>query len=121
MSPGSSTDSYPAFASYWVEGKPSNMSRPGIEPVSPGFTARRARRYSTGPQGTELEDHRWSADHSLRNTALDHWITVASAEDLVVNVVAVAHELKEIRGMFAIGQAFNDYEMQRLYRMSITH
>ncbi|KAJ4434977.1 hypothetical protein ANN_23549 [Periplaneta americana] len=53
MSPGSSTESYPAFA-HWVEGKPrkkpqpGNLPRPGFEPGPPGFAARRADRYSTG-------------------------------------------------------------------------
>ncbi|KAJ4440837.1 hypothetical protein ANN_10684 [Periplaneta americana] len=54
MSPGSSTESYPAFAHVGLRenpGKkpqPGNLSRPGIEPGPPGFVARRANRYFTG-------------------------------------------------------------------------
>ncbi|KAJ4435663.1 hypothetical protein ANN_18279 [Periplaneta americana] len=44
----------PSICSHWVEGKPRKkpqpgyLPRPGIEPGSPGFAARRASRYSTG-------------------------------------------------------------------------
>ncbi|KAJ4426941.1 hypothetical protein ANN_26740 [Periplaneta americana] len=53
MSPGSSTESYPAFARIGLRENPEkpppgNLSRPGIEPGPPGFSARRADRYSTG-------------------------------------------------------------------------
>ncbi|KAJ4430110.1 hypothetical protein ANN_22320 [Periplaneta americana] len=48
MSPGSSTESYPAFARIGLRENPRNLSRPGIEPGPPGFAARRANRYSTG-------------------------------------------------------------------------
>ncbi|KAJ4442603.1 hypothetical protein ANN_04192 [Periplaneta americana] len=54
MSPGSSTESYSAFAQIGLRenpGKkpqPGNLPRPGFEPVPPGFAARRANRYSTG-------------------------------------------------------------------------
>ncbi|KAJ4449185.1 hypothetical protein ANN_00582 [Periplaneta americana] len=54
MSPGSSTESYPAFAHIGLRetpGKnpqPGNLPRPGIEPGPPGFAARRANRYFTG-------------------------------------------------------------------------
>ncbi|KAJ4442394.1 hypothetical protein ANN_03980 [Periplaneta americana] len=53
MSPGSSTESYPAFAHIGLrktpEKKPhsSNLPQPGFEPGPPGFAARRADRYST--------------------------------------------------------------------------
>ncbi|KAJ4449880.1 hypothetical protein ANN_01286 [Periplaneta americana] len=53
MSPGSSTESYPAFARIGLRenpGKkpqPGNLPRPGFEPGPPGFAARRADRYST--------------------------------------------------------------------------
>ncbi|KAJ4446657.1 hypothetical protein ANN_13354 [Periplaneta americana] len=50
MSPGSSTESYPAFARIGLRenpGKNLNLSRPGFEPGLPGFAARRADRYST--------------------------------------------------------------------------
>ncbi|KAJ4438877.1 hypothetical protein ANN_14830 [Periplaneta americana] len=51
MSPGSSTESYPAFARIGLRenpGKNLNLPRPGFEPGPPGFAARRADRYSTG-------------------------------------------------------------------------
>ncbi|KAJ4445324.1 hypothetical protein ANN_07129 [Periplaneta americana] len=54
MSPGSSTESYPAFAHIGLRGKPrkkpqpGNLPQPGIEPGPRGFEARRASRYSTG-------------------------------------------------------------------------
>ncbi|KAJ4429486.1 hypothetical protein ANN_21655 [Periplaneta americana] len=48
MRPGSSTESYPAFAHIGLkEPQPGNLLRPGIEPEPPGFAARRADRYST--------------------------------------------------------------------------
>ncbi|KAJ4431654.1 hypothetical protein ANN_20253 [Periplaneta americana] len=53
MSPGSITESYPAFARIGLRGKPrkkpqpDNLPRPGFEPGPPGFAARRADRYST--------------------------------------------------------------------------
>ncbi|KAJ4435567.1 hypothetical protein ANN_18183 [Periplaneta americana] len=53
MSPGSSTESYPAFARIGLRKKPrkkpqpGNLPRPGFEPWPPGFAARRADRYST--------------------------------------------------------------------------
>ncbi|KAJ4443481.1 hypothetical protein ANN_05153 [Periplaneta americana] len=53
MTPGSSTESYPAFAQNWVEGKPQkkpqpgNLPRPGFEAGPSGFAASRANRYST--------------------------------------------------------------------------
>ncbi|KAJ4430194.1 hypothetical protein ANN_22404 [Periplaneta americana] len=52
-SPGSSTESYPAFAHIELRENPikkpqtGNLSRPGIEPWPPGFAAKRASRYST--------------------------------------------------------------------------
>ncbi|KAJ4449359.1 hypothetical protein ANN_00757, partial [Periplaneta americana] len=53
MSPGSSTESYPAFARIGLrktpeKPQPGNLPRPGFEPGPPGFAARRADRYSTG-------------------------------------------------------------------------
>ncbi|KAJ4439310.1 hypothetical protein ANN_07432 [Periplaneta americana] len=54
MSPGSSTESYPAFARIGLREKPrkkpqpGNLPRPGFEPGPPGLAARRADRYSTG-------------------------------------------------------------------------
>ncbi|KAJ4447933.1 hypothetical protein ANN_09942 [Periplaneta americana] len=54
MSLGSSTDIYTAFSHFGSELKPrkkplpGNLPRLGIEPGPPGFTARRASRYSTG-------------------------------------------------------------------------
>ncbi|KAJ4445427.1 hypothetical protein ANN_07232 [Periplaneta americana] len=52
MSPGSSTESYPAFARIGLRKTPEkpqldNLSRPGFEPEPPGFAARRADRYCT--------------------------------------------------------------------------
>ncbi|KAJ4433305.1 hypothetical protein ANN_15564 [Periplaneta americana] len=49
MSPGSSIESYPAFAHIGLrENHGKNLNRPGIEPGPPGFAARCANRYSTG-------------------------------------------------------------------------
>ncbi|KAJ4427575.1 hypothetical protein ANN_25223 [Periplaneta americana] len=53
MSPGSSTESYPAFARIGLretrkKPQPGNLPRSGFEPGPPGFAARRADRYSTG-------------------------------------------------------------------------
>ncbi|KAJ4433855.1 hypothetical protein ANN_16167 [Periplaneta americana] len=53
MSPGSSTESYLAFARIGLrktpeKPQPGNLPRPGFEPGPPGFAARRADRYSTG-------------------------------------------------------------------------
>ncbi|KAJ4452286.1 hypothetical protein ANN_03805 [Periplaneta americana] len=47
MSPGSSTESHPAFARIGKKPQPGNLPRPGFEPGPPGFAARRADRYST--------------------------------------------------------------------------
>ncbi|KAJ4440613.1 hypothetical protein ANN_08759 [Periplaneta americana] len=53
MSPGPSTNSYPAFAHTGFREnpgnipQPGNLPRPGIQPVPPGFTARRGSHYST--------------------------------------------------------------------------
>ncbi|KAJ4427253.1 hypothetical protein ANN_24871 [Periplaneta americana] len=52
MSPGSSTESYPAFAHIGLrenpeKPQPGNLPRPGIKPGPSGFAARRANRYST--------------------------------------------------------------------------
>ncbi|KAJ4438103.1 hypothetical protein ANN_14042 [Periplaneta americana] len=53
MSPGSNTESYPAFAHIGLRENPEkpqpvNLPRPGIESRPPGFVARRANRYSSG-------------------------------------------------------------------------
>ncbi|KAJ4439747.1 hypothetical protein ANN_07875 [Periplaneta americana] len=51
MSPGSSTESYPAFARIGMRENPEKpqpgLPRPGFEPGPPAFAARRADRYST--------------------------------------------------------------------------
>ncbi|KAJ4450987.1 hypothetical protein ANN_02422 [Periplaneta americana] len=60
MSPGFSTESYPAFARIGLRenpGKkpqPGNSLRPGFEPGPPGFAARRADRYSTDTALNEM-------------------------------------------------------------------
>ncbi|KAJ4436388.1 hypothetical protein ANN_19020 [Periplaneta americana] len=57
MSPGSNTESYPAFAHIGLRENPGkNLNRPGIVPGPPGFAARRADRYSTGITITEIAD-----------------------------------------------------------------
>ncbi|KAJ4451148.1 hypothetical protein ANN_02590 [Periplaneta americana] len=53
MSPGSSTESYPAFPPFGLRENPEkpktgNLPQPEIELGPPGFAARRANRYSTG-------------------------------------------------------------------------
>ncbi|KAJ4428611.1 hypothetical protein ANN_24655 [Periplaneta americana] len=64
MSPGSSTESYPAFAHIGLRGKPRKKSqpgklpRPGIESGPPGFAARRAKRYSTEYATRKVQDNR---------------------------------------------------------------
>ncbi|KAJ4451871.1 hypothetical protein ANN_03349 [Periplaneta americana] len=60
MSPGSSTDSYPAFAHIGLRENPGKKPQPdtlpqlGIEPGLPGFAARRANRYFTGDNAGEM-------------------------------------------------------------------
>ncbi|KAJ4445812.1 hypothetical protein ANN_12497 [Periplaneta americana] len=65
MSPGSSTESYPAFARIGLrktpeKPQPGNLPRPGFEPGPPGFAARRADRYSTA--GYTKWDHKRNED-----------------------------------------------------------
>ncbi|KAJ4431290.1 hypothetical protein ANN_19887 [Periplaneta americana] len=59
MSPGSSTESYPAFARIGLrktpeKPQPGNLPRPGFELGPPGFAARRADRYSTDDNASEM-------------------------------------------------------------------
>ncbi|KAJ4426472.1 hypothetical protein ANN_27286 [Periplaneta americana] len=64
MSPGSSTESYPAFAHIGMRGKPrkkpqpDKLPRPDIEPGALGFSARRDNRYSTEPEKSYSESRR---------------------------------------------------------------
>ncbi|KAJ4426469.1 hypothetical protein ANN_27283 [Periplaneta americana] len=92
MSPGSSTESYPAFARIGLKenpGKkpqPGNLPQPGFEPGPPGCAARRADRYFTG---NELRDK--LAKRAARNKDLEvcyeripesEWLRVLQEESM---------------------------------------
>ncbi|KAJ4429756.1 hypothetical protein ANN_21960 [Periplaneta americana] len=78
MSPGSSTESYPAFARIGLrktpeKPQPGNLPRPGFEPGPPSFTARRADRYSTantikylGATVTNINDTQEEIKHRIK-------------------------------------------------------
>ncbi|KAJ4441848.1 hypothetical protein ANN_11707 [Periplaneta americana] len=115
MSPGSTTESYPAFARIGLretpeKPQPGNLPRPGFEPGPPGFAARRADRYSTGVDLTSLpskETFRGHSDSSFRGEGYIQCCVGIRLCDMYSN-----QELAEI--LFMYGKADGNAALARL-------
>ncbi|KAJ4439756.1 hypothetical protein ANN_07884 [Periplaneta americana] len=97
MSPGSSTESYLAFARIGLrktpkKPQPGNLPRPGFEPGPPGFAARRADRYLNVDYDVEEN----SGNHVAGGSRISEAPALPEMEGIAANITAALSAIDKV-------------------------